>query len=466
MADIPASLIKAIQNGNVIPFIGGGVSMAVEDAQTRKPLFPSWRKALRDAAKILADDGNLDAADQIRACLTKTPADYLEAAQVAHDNLNWEEFLVDIFDLDFERAKSSSLNLARSVWNLGSNFLITTNFDRVLQWSCPQPREYSPYVRPTAELARILRIPNPQKPIVWHLHGRIDNSESIVFTKTQFQKFYDEKEFEAGLKTLEHLLLRKSFLFIGFSLSDEYFNKQLEYINRVFKNTSATHYVLLESGEAVGITFGKNIKIVPFQDHGPPLLELIEKLGKFAPPHGAILETEAKYQHEEKLSKPIFYKVVLPLLSIGILTFAFFAYWNADRSGQNVNSVGNGSGNPVSQNANYFSISNQVENSLTRGAAAVPTPMISGKTEYTRNGQKEIIVKDEDNRKTQDSKTIGSRPSISSLVSRAVSLRQTDPKKALNLCYLILREDPKNRAALILKQEILNETTNFEGELK
>lgn len=462
MADIPASLTKAIQNRNVIPFIGAGVSMAVDDVQTGKPLFPSWPQALHNAAKILTDDGNHDAANQIRACLTTTPADYLEAAEIAHDNLNWEEFLVDMFDLDFKRAKFNSLDLARSVWKLGSNFLITTNFDRVLQWSCPQPYEYSPYVRPTAELARILRIPNPQKPIVWHLHGRIDNSESIVFTKTQFRRFYDEKEFEAGLKTLEHLLLSKSFLFIGFSLSDEYFNKQLEYINRVFKNTSATHYVLLESGEAVGITFGKNIKIVPFQDHGQPLLELIEKLGKFAPPHGTVLDTEAEYQRKEKLSKPIFYKLVLPLLSIGILTFAFLAYWNADRYGQNVNSAGNVPGNPVSQNGNYSTISNQGKNSLVNEPGAIPAPISVEKTEYPRNIQTETGVKDEDKRKRDDSQKTKSLPPISSLVLEAIRRRQTDPLEALNVCNEILRRDSKNPTALRLKQEILKEKRNFE----
>jgi len=31
-----------------------------------------------------------------------------------------------------------SLELARAVWRLGSRLVVTTNYDKVLQWACPE----------------------------------------------------------------------------------------------------------------------------------------------------------------------------------------------------------------------------------------------------------------------------------------------------------------------------------------
>jgi hypothetical protein len=42
MSDLPASLIEALRNSEVIPFVGAGVSMAVTGGDGAR-LFPSWK---------------------------------------------------------------------------------------------------------------------------------------------------------------------------------------------------------------------------------------------------------------------------------------------------------------------------------------------------------------------------------------------------------------------------------------
>ncbi|MFI3118681.1 MAG: hypothetical protein QX203_01715 [Methylococcaceae bacterium] len=43
---IPPKLIDSLAKGQVIPFVGAGVSMSVINKADNKPLFPSWSALL------------------------------------------------------------------------------------------------------------------------------------------------------------------------------------------------------------------------------------------------------------------------------------------------------------------------------------------------------------------------------------------------------------------------------------
>ena len=50
---IPKSLSDKLRKGHVVPFVGAGVSMNVRNRLSGKPIFPSWRQLLIDAADRL-----------------------------------------------------------------------------------------------------------------------------------------------------------------------------------------------------------------------------------------------------------------------------------------------------------------------------------------------------------------------------------------------------------------------------
>ena len=52
MAPLPQGLIDKLRKGEVIPFVGSGVSRAVTDSNG-KPLFPSWPELLARAVERL-----------------------------------------------------------------------------------------------------------------------------------------------------------------------------------------------------------------------------------------------------------------------------------------------------------------------------------------------------------------------------------------------------------------------------
>jgi hypothetical protein len=220
LANIPESLKDALKNGRVIPFVGSGISRAVQrnDAH-EKPLFPSWWEYIEILATELDNKGKSKAADYVRDCVNNETPDYLEAMQVAFNQLGetvWDELLDKHLDFEKKEAVETSLELSQLVWQLGRNLIITTNVDKVLQWSCPHPDEFRLLDIQKREFGSLHKEIDPKCPTVIYLHGHIDNKANIIFTKEQYKSFYDYKRNEAKLETLKTLLARRTFLFLGF----------------------------------------------------------------------------------------------------------------------------------------------------------------------------------------------------------------------------------------------------------
>ena len=88
MSSIPKSLSEKLKQGQVIPFVGAGVSRAVVD-NDGIALFPSWREVLeRAAAEVEAEGGNKDVAELIRSHVkVNGMGDFLLAASRAKKEL-------------------------------------------------------------------------------------------------------------------------------------------------------------------------------------------------------------------------------------------------------------------------------------------------------------------------------------------------------------------------------------------
>ena len=144
----PVSLIAAITDGRVIPFVGAGVSLAVLDVE-RNSMFPDWKQLLERAVQRLRDERKLPQANLAKAHMDVD--DYLSAAKTVREGLgtNWFRFLDEQFNKKAPSANSESLDLARAVWRFGSPLVITTNYDRVLRWLVHAPQKLNSGPSPT-----------------------------------------------------------------------------------------------------------------------------------------------------------------------------------------------------------------------------------------------------------------------------------------------------------------------------
>jgi tetratricopeptide (TPR) repeat protein len=287
---IPESLKDALKGGRVVPFLGAGVSRAVEkkDKDPNKPfnpLFPSWKEFLTYSVEKLESKKEYDEAEDIKQILALKKPMYLEAANRASKALGetlWHQMLVEKLDLQKVDANERSLKLPQIVWELGSELLITTNVDRVLQWTCPNSGEFRPFDMEKFELGELQKEKEVKYPTVLYLHGRIHNKRNIVFTPEQYKRFYEEDSNQAKLQTLLNLLTRYTTLFIGFSLDDEYFLKQLNDINEIYEGGANSFYILLPEEEKDNPNIPEYVEKIIYAHHGKPLLDLLEEMKRIA----------------------------------------------------------------------------------------------------------------------------------------------------------------------------------------
>jgi tetratricopeptide (TPR) repeat protein len=312
--NILGSLVEELKAKRVIPFIGAGVSRAIEkrekvSAESFNPLFSSWKEFLVFAAKKLRRERNFTAAKDIINLLRLSQPKYLEAAQIAYDSLDvplWNKLLKESFEVDEDKAQSESLELAQLVWQLGSNLIFTTNIDEVLEWKAVKDEKIIVLDTQTDEFPELQR-EETIKPTLFYLHGRIRDKANIVFTLKQYEDFYDRKKNTAKLETLRSFLARKTFLFIGFSLDDPYFVKQLEYIHQTYNGAASFFYVLVRKEEKGKLKHLSYVKEVEYENFGEPLLKVMREMRDIAREanNGDIIPLKPEIPKPDK-NKPFF----------------------------------------------------------------------------------------------------------------------------------------------------------------
>src|SRR5215813_2371904 len=114
MTKIPKSLEDGLRDGRVIPFVGAGVSMAVERTEGGR-IFPSWKQLLLDGAARAELDGKN--ANVVRALVEDDRPDYLQAAEKLRDKLGslWGGFLKGAIDVSRAEVADGSLALAQAI---------------------------------------------------------------------------------------------------------------------------------------------------------------------------------------------------------------------------------------------------------------------------------------------------------------------------------------------------------------
>jgi hypothetical protein len=272
-------LKRLIREKKVIPFMGAGVSKDVKD-KNGKNIFLNWKELL---IKLNAKVSNQNKKDGISSFLKDDNIDYLDIADMIEKELTPNEFnkaLKEIFDIDFNDVDISTLELAKTIWELNCKLIITTNYDKVLYQGCSDTNKKFWDIEAIHEQATSLRDGINQSTI-WHLHGHIDNVNNTILTSQKYYELYTEdstnSRYKSALETLRTTINTKSLLFIGFSLDDEFIVNQLNRTIDIFDGNSHEHYILCKQGSKPN-TLNKNIKVIEYENHGQDLIDKIKSL--------------------------------------------------------------------------------------------------------------------------------------------------------------------------------------------
>ena len=277
---IPDNLRSAFVNKTLVPIVGAGVSMSLKDSDGER-LFPSWKELLELAAKKLEGEGRLDFAAAIRAELEL--GKYQLAADHARDGLRgalWNKFFKETFAVERAAIDDTSLQLPQAIWQL-SERLITLNYDRVLRFACPRGDDLMELDNTNQSELTDFNRAGHSEPTLWHLHGRLGNMSSIIFTSESYDKLYLEKNsaYKAALEIFRAICRDSTLLFVGCSLSDAELLQQLGSVHKIFGENTGPHYAMvLEKDEPLireKLKDFKNVELLSFAELGQSLIDKI-----------------------------------------------------------------------------------------------------------------------------------------------------------------------------------------------
>jgi predicted ATPase len=279
---IPQNLINAVKSKSLIPLVGAGVSMSIQDT-SHKRVFPSWKELLERAATRISEQGNIEVAEGIKSMLRLNR--YQTAAELARDGLVgrlWVNFFNENFLVRNEKILPESLALPKAVWTL-SNRVITLNYDKVLRLAAPDPANVIELDNSSITQLADFNGVESSFPRLWHLHGRIDSPQHIIFTEESYISLYSSNKHEAALDVLRSTCREKTLLFVGCSLDDADLLQQISNTHTLFAEHTGPHYALVRNQDRAAIQSKLNhlpIILVGFEDYGAPLLDLVLEISR------------------------------------------------------------------------------------------------------------------------------------------------------------------------------------------
>jgi hypothetical protein len=136
---LPSGLKQALLKKRLIPFVGAGVASNVLK-NTGEKAFLTWNELLQPAAPVLRDAGEPDVAQYVEAAIgVEDPVHIAEKIRDKLSGQQWADFLQAQLAHRRGTILDESLELPKAIWSLAENFIITTDFDNVLEWAAPDP---------------------------------------------------------------------------------------------------------------------------------------------------------------------------------------------------------------------------------------------------------------------------------------------------------------------------------------
>jgi hypothetical protein len=300
-------IIEEARSSDIVPFVGAGVSRALTHRLTGRPLTPTWREFLQQAALELPSDASA-------SCLAALEQNCLpEAATIIRKSIRrpaWIRLLKRSFEIEKRDVNPDDLVLHRAIWQASRGLIITTNYDDSLGWEVPAGlhalRTYG--LEAPVDLNGLLSY-SPSRPVLWHLHGRIKYPSSIVLASEAYESLYGidttvEHRYRSALISLTVFASTRSLLFIGFSLADSAIVQVLQDMHVTFNDSDKSHYLICRASEKSELESRMeaaaldNIELIVVDNFGQPLLEVLRALRKPAnDPHPIIDRTPSGPHH-------------------------------------------------------------------------------------------------------------------------------------------------------------------------
>ncbi len=226
--EIPQALVDSFVEGRLFLFAGAGISV------------PSGLPPGRELAFQLQNELFKNKFDDVRPSPQAPPPLELVAQryQVAFGRQKLNDFLLKMFQKDGLTPNEGHVMAVRLFRKI-----VTTNFDVLLEDAVKQQGRY-PIV-----VVRDLQLPNtsiPDRTVIYKLHGDVNTPDRIVIT----QRDYTRVPLTEGIQNeLRSLLMTMGVVFVGYSLGDPDFLRQLEFCRTILGRAMLKSYAVIPGAE-------------------------------------------------------------------------------------------------------------------------------------------------------------------------------------------------------------------------
>lgn len=212
--DLPEEIVQAGPNGELILFVGAGMSMLLD--------LPSWRGLAKGALEDLRGHGLLNFSEMEQLEILGARTQLSIAKLIAAEN-GYNLDLIKYFKGATERA-----SIYKTINDIGCT-CVTTNYDELLAPRYLATNDGSTTAKPLRRIydrEEFFSRHLDDTGVVIHLHGSISKPETMVITTKEYLEHYDHENLQ---HFLGELFRKKTVLFLGYGLEE---NEILEHILR------------------------------------------------------------------------------------------------------------------------------------------------------------------------------------------------------------------------------------------
>ncbi len=197
-------LVAQLEEGNVVPFIGAGLSVAGG--------FPSWEGHLRT-------QGRTAGIDPARTEALLASGQYEAVIKEIEASRGRDVFIQEIRDVFSRTGRITDTTLL--ITELFPDTILTTNYDRLIEQAFDTGAENAFQV---INGMTALAVPATDRVSIIKLHGDVRTPGNCILSKNQYNQAYGNGGIDMTLpipKLLEYYYINSSLLFLGCSLNSD-----------------------------------------------------------------------------------------------------------------------------------------------------------------------------------------------------------------------------------------------------
>ncbi|SPY36129.1 Uncharacterised protein [Porphyromonas cangingivalis] len=262
--NIPVELKNAIEEDNLVLFIGAGVSSKLKNSKGCN--IGTWKDLVKAILDFLGKQG-YDVGALIQLVEQYPPMKILDLIECMNDlSLH---YVGDFVKEYFTFSKNSRYPLHKKLYQL-SHVIVTTNYDTAFENAIPLLRSQKAYKGKNHELARFRQ---KDASLLFKLHGCSDDFGSMVLFPSSYRELYETDSIDAEhvLWALMNIVYSKTILFIGTGMEDHQINNIFKKISKLLGRSCRKHYI---------VTTKKDIDSSLKDFLSPVTIDSYDKLGK------------------------------------------------------------------------------------------------------------------------------------------------------------------------------------------